>query len=410
MDGTAVEVLSWMTNYTAKFTMVFTLLTSLLISCASFAESAEPYLDEAILKGDYYQILGVSKNASEAEIKTAFRALCRKYHPQYGHVDGADIRTLIHAYSCLKDAKRRAEYDAKLGSKPWVDTTTEFSAAWFMSMTGTGHEFSVDLSDFSLEEVLNRSEKYERFVAWFSRFIVSNVSPDRPLWFYDANPIAKRWSLLWDLSFKIKLVMGLAVYAPFYKPEPAAYMLPVLAYGLFEFIYWNAARGNVRQVDDSTQKVSNIIKRMAKTKDNETHIKEAILNYDMVEILAFANLRNLQKHDWLFHQNMKVIGKNFPLLYQGWLLRSLFDSGTPMNQKPLQTDIKAHPNFWNDQLDELEAFAPGVITDQQMHELRKGLGLADKRALMSTVGQLAANISFKSKLVCDRILATLSRR
>ena len=60
---------------------------------------------------DYYQILGVGKTASDADIKSAFRKLAQKYHPDKKGGDEAKFKELSEAYSVLSDKKRRSEYD-----------------------------------------------------------------------------------------------------------------------------------------------------------------------------------------------------------------------------------------------------------------------------------------------------------
>ena len=61
---------------------------------------------------NYYDLLGVSKNASEADIKTAFRKLAHKYHPDKKEGDEKKFKEVSEAYSVLSDKKKRAEYDA----------------------------------------------------------------------------------------------------------------------------------------------------------------------------------------------------------------------------------------------------------------------------------------------------------
>jgi curved DNA-binding protein len=66
---------------------------------------------------DYYQILGVNRDASEEVIKKAYRRLARKYHPDVSKESSAEERfkEVAEAYEVLRDAEKRAAYD-RLGS------------------------------------------------------------------------------------------------------------------------------------------------------------------------------------------------------------------------------------------------------------------------------------------------------
>lgn len=62
---------------------------------------------------DYYDILGVKKDASEAEIKRAYRKLAAKYHPDVNHEPGAEqkFKDINEAFETLSDSQKRAQYD-----------------------------------------------------------------------------------------------------------------------------------------------------------------------------------------------------------------------------------------------------------------------------------------------------------
>ena len=64
---------------------------------------------------DYYQILGVSKTATEKEIKSAFRKLARQHHPDMSTGSEAKFKELNEAYEVLSDPEKRRRYDS-LGS------------------------------------------------------------------------------------------------------------------------------------------------------------------------------------------------------------------------------------------------------------------------------------------------------
>ncbi|HRX69945.1 MAG: DnaJ domain-containing protein [Candidatus Competibacteraceae bacterium] len=66
---------------------------------------------------DYYQILGVNRDASEEAIKKAYRRLARKYHPDVSKESSAEERfkEVAEAYEVLRDKEKRAAYD-RLGS------------------------------------------------------------------------------------------------------------------------------------------------------------------------------------------------------------------------------------------------------------------------------------------------------
>ncbi len=98
---------------------------------------------------DYYQILGVSRDASDADIKKSYRKLARKYHPDVNKDASAEdkFKEVNEAYEVLKDSEKRQAYD-QFGSD-WKHGH-EFSGAGARQggFHGGGGFSSGDFSDF----------------------------------------------------------------------------------------------------------------------------------------------------------------------------------------------------------------------------------------------------------------------
>ena len=71
-------------------------------------------------KRDYYEVLGVSKTASDSEIKKAYRKLAKQYHPDTNPGDiqaELKFKDINEAYAVLSDDAKRAKYDEELGAE-----------------------------------------------------------------------------------------------------------------------------------------------------------------------------------------------------------------------------------------------------------------------------------------------------
>ncbi len=92
-------------------------------------------------KRDYYEVLGVDKNATDDELKRAYRKLAKKYHPDTNPGDKeaeAKFKEASEAYAVLSDAQKRSQYD-------------QFGHAAFQNGAGGGGGF--DFSSMNMDDI-----------------------------------------------------------------------------------------------------------------------------------------------------------------------------------------------------------------------------------------------------------------
>ena len=87
---------------------------------------------------DYYKVMGVARDATEAQIKQAYRKLARKYHPDVSKEKDAEahFKEVGEAYEVLRSPEKRAAYD-QLGSEWKSGEQFRPPPDW-----GSGYEFS----------------------------------------------------------------------------------------------------------------------------------------------------------------------------------------------------------------------------------------------------------------------------
>jgi molecular chaperone DnaJ len=84
-------------------------------------------------KRDYYEVLGVHRNASETEIKKAFRKVAIQHHPDKNPGDKAAedrFKEATEAYEVLSDGQKRAQYD-QFGMPPFQERAVFKGVWWF---------------------------------------------------------------------------------------------------------------------------------------------------------------------------------------------------------------------------------------------------------------------------------------
>lgn len=120
-------------------------------------------------KKDYYEVLGVSKTATDEEIKRAFRKLAKQYHPDINKEPGAEekFKEIGEAYAVLSDANKRRQYD-QFGH-----------AAFENSGSGGGAGFQgFNMGDIDLEDILG--DLFGGGFRGFSGFGGSSRASSRP--------------------------------------------------------------------------------------------------------------------------------------------------------------------------------------------------------------------------------------
>ena len=113
-------------------------------------------------KRDYYEVLGVDKNADDAALKSAYRKLAKKYHPDVNPGDKeaeAKFKEATEAYGVLSDPEKRRQYD-------------QFGHAAFENGGGGADGFGFDFSGSDFSDIF--SDLFGDF--WMPRICPEHVT------------------------------------------------------------------------------------------------------------------------------------------------------------------------------------------------------------------------------------------
>ena len=121
---------------------------------------------------DYFKILGISRNATEKEIKTAFRKLARKFHPDlhpYDEKAESEFKEINEAYEILSDHEKKKSYEQYLSF--WSKKSNEKSKDFYRRNNHKDFDQNLNFDDFLTDLMGRFSEAGQE--------IYSNMSLDK---------------------------------------------------------------------------------------------------------------------------------------------------------------------------------------------------------------------------------------
>ena len=169
------------------------------------------------LKGfkDYFKILGISRNATDKEIKSAFRKLARQFHPDlHPHDEKAEseFKEINEAYEVLSDETKKKSYEQYLNY-------------WFINRDRKSRDFYTENNDKQFDEYLNFDDFLSDLIGRFSEVsqdIYSNISSNKnaqslnldaefnlQISFLEALNGAKKNLLVNDERIEVKIPQGI---------------------------------------------------------------------------------------------------------------------------------------------------------------------------------------------------------
>lgn len=119
-------------NNLFKKSQTYGISMNMSIRTRLFKTQSFNFSDKMKVRKDFYEVLGIPKNATEDQIKTAYRNLAKKYHPDV-NIDGSDkyqpsvqkFREIAEAYAVLSNKTMKIDYDTRLRNSPDSDLSLD---------------------------------------------------------------------------------------------------------------------------------------------------------------------------------------------------------------------------------------------------------------------------------------------
>lgn len=111
-------------------------------------------------KKDYYEVLGVGRNATQEDIKKAYRKLARKYHPDFNKSPDAQekFKEINEAYQILSDPEKRKLYD-QYGHAAFSAQASSTQDVFFREDVNVGDIFEEILKGFGFDDIFEKATK-----------------------------------------------------------------------------------------------------------------------------------------------------------------------------------------------------------------------------------------------------------
>ena len=164
---------------------------------------------------DYFKILRISRNATDKEIKSAFRKLARKFHPDlhpHDEIAESEFKEINEAYEILSDEDKKKSYE-------------EYLKYWSKKRDGKSRDFDRENNDKRFDEYLNFDDFLSDLMRRFSEVgqdIYSNISSDKnaqslnldaefnlQISFFEAFNGAQKNLLVNDERIEVKIPQGI---------------------------------------------------------------------------------------------------------------------------------------------------------------------------------------------------------